>query len=61
MTDRWMTRTEAADTLGVSTKTIDRYVLAGLLTKVTINARVTRISADSLDKLQEYKVGRVKA
>ena len=33
MTDNWITRTQAADILGVSERTISRYAATGRLTK----------------------------
>ena len=43
-----LTRKEAADALGVSIQSVDRYLNAGLLTRVKYSARAIRISADSV-------------
>lgn len=45
------TRKEAAEMLGVSIPSIDRYMASGLLTRVRYSARAIRISADSVHKL----------
>ena len=45
------TRKEAAEILGVSIPTIDRYLASGHLTRVRYSARAIRISADSVHKL----------
>lgn len=45
------TRKGAAEMLGVSLPTIDRYMAAGVLTRVRYSARAVRISADSVHKL----------
>ena len=45
------TRKGAAEMLGVSLPTIDRYMSSGLLTRVRYSARAVRISADSIHKL----------
>lgn len=45
------TRIEAAEALGVSVPTIDRYMADGRLTRVRYSARAIRISADSVHKL----------
>ena len=47
------TRKDAAEALGVSLPTIDRYMASGLLTRVRYSARAVRISADSVHKLME--------
>ena len=47
------TRKDAAEALGVSLPTIDRYMSSGLLTRVRYSARAVRISADSVHKLME--------
>ena len=47
------TRKGAAEMLGVSLPTIDRYMASGLLTRVRYSARAVRISADSVHKLME--------
>ena len=45
------TRKDAAEMLGVSIPTIDRYLASGHLTRVRYSARAIRISADSVHKL----------
>lgn len=45
------TRKGAAEALGVSVPSVDRYMAAGLLTRVRYSARAIRISADSVHKL----------
>ena len=45
------TRKGAAEMLGVSVPTIDRYLASGLLTRVRYSARAIRISADSVHNL----------
>ena len=45
------TRKEAAEMLGVSIPSIDRYMADGRLTRVRYSARAIRISADSVHKL----------
>jgi len=45
------TRKGAAEMLGVSLPTIDRYMAAGVLTRVRYSARAVRISAESVHKL----------
>jgi len=45
------TRKGAAEALGVSVPTIDRYMADGRLTRVRYSARAIRISADSVHKL----------
>ena len=45
------TRKEAAEMLGVSIPTIDRYLADGRLTRVRYSARAIRISAESVHKL----------
>ena len=45
------TRKGAAEMLGVSIPTIDRYLASGHLTRVRYSARAIRISADSVHKL----------
>ena len=47
------TRKGAAEMLGVSLPTIDRYMASGLLTRVRYSARAVRISADSVHSLME--------
>ncbi len=47
------TRKGAAEMLGVSIPTIDRYLASGHLTRVRYSARAIRISADSVHKLME--------
>ena len=48
------TRKEAAEMLGVSIPSIDRYMASGRLTRVRYSARAIRISADSVHKLMAY-------
>ena len=48
------TRKAAAEMLGVSIPTIDRYLADGRLTRVRYSARAIRISADSVHKLMAY-------
>ena len=48
-----LTRKEAADALGVSIQSVDRYLNAGLLTRVKYSARAIRISADSVYRLMK--------
>ena len=45
------TRKGAAEALGVSVPSVDRYMAAGLLTRVRYSARAIRISAESVHKL----------
>lgn len=45
------TRKEAAEMLGVSIPSIDRYMADGRLTRVRYSARAIRISAESVHKL----------
>lgn len=45
------TRREAAEILGVSIPSIDRYMADGRLTRVRYSARAIRISAESVHKL----------
>jgi len=47
------TRKGAAEMLGVSIPTVDRYMAIGLLTRVRYSARAVRISAESVHKLME--------
>lgn len=47
------TRKEAADMLGVSIPTIDRYMASGLLNRVRYSARAVRISAESIYRLMK--------
>ena len=48
------TRKEAAEMLGVSIPSINRYMADGRLTRVRYSARAIRISADSVHKLMAY-------
>jgi excisionase family DNA binding protein len=48
---RLISLTEAADALGVSTKTVRRYIAAGDLDAVRLGRRTIRIRLESLDKL----------
>ena len=45
------TRKEAAEVLGVSIPSVDRYLASGHLTRVRYSARAIRISAESVHKL----------
>ena len=47
------TRKGAAEMLGVSLPTIDRYLASGHLTRVRYSARAIRISAESVHKLMK--------
>ena len=42
---------EAADILGVSVKTVRRYIAAGDLDAVRLGRKIIRIKTESLDKL----------
>ena len=48
------TRKGAAEMLGVSIPSIDRYMADGRLTRVRYSARAIRISAESVHKLMAY-------
>ena len=50
------TRKEAAEMLGVSLPTIDRYLASGHLTRVRYSARAIRISADSVHNLMRGEI-----
>ena len=43
-----LTRKEAADALGISVQSVDRYLTAGRLTPVRYSARAVRVSAESV-------------
>lgn len=45
------TRKEAAEVLGISIPSVDRYLASGHLTRVRYSARAIRISAESVHKL----------
>ena len=45
------TRKGAAEALGISLPSVDRYMAAGVLTRVRYSARAVRISAESVHKL----------
>ena len=47
------TRKEAADMLGVSIPTVDRYMASGRLTPVHYSPRAVRISAESVHNLMK--------
>ena len=47
------TRKSAADKLGVSVPTVDRYLAAGRRTRVRYSARAIRISAESVHNLMK--------
>lgn len=48
-----LTRKEAAEMLGVSIPTVDRYINKGCLTPVRYSARAVRISAESVYSLMK--------
>ncbi|GAB3854584.1 hypothetical protein GCM10028801_08950 [Nocardioides maradonensis] len=48
---RLVSLTEAAEILGLSVKTVRRYIAAGDLDAVRLGRRVIRIKAESLDRL----------
>ena len=48
-----MTRKEAADALGISVQSVDRYLTAGRLTRVQYSPRAIRISAESVYTLMK--------
>jgi hypothetical protein len=48
-----MTRKEAADALGISVQSVDRYLTAGRLTRVQYSPRAIRISAESVYNLMK--------
>ena len=48
-----LTRKEAAKEMGVSVQSIDRYLTAGRLTRVTYSPRAIRISAESVYNLMK--------
>ena len=48
------TRKGAAEALGVSVPSVDRYMADGRLTRVRYSARAIRISAESVHKLMVY-------
>lgn len=48
---RLVSLTEAAEILGLSVKTVRRYIAAGELDAVRLGRRVIRIKAESLDRL----------
>ena len=50
-TRRLISLLEAAEILGVSVKSVRRYVAAGDLDAVRLGRRTIRIKADSLDRL----------
>jgi excisionase family DNA binding protein len=50
-TRRLVSLTEAAEILGLSTKTIRRYIAAGDLDAVRLGRRVIRIKAESIERL----------
>lgn len=47
----WLTTTEAADYLGLTSKTIRRYIASGKLPARRIGVRVVRVRRDDLDGL----------
>ena len=48
-----LTRKEAAEALGVSIQSVDRFVVSGTLTRVKYSPRAIRISAESVYKLMK--------
>ena len=50
-TRRLVSLREAADILGLSVKTVRRYIAAGDLDAVRLGRRVIRIKAESIDRL----------
>lgn len=50
---RLISLAEAAETLGVSTKTVRRYVAAGDLDAVRLGRRTIRVKTESIDSLIE--------
>ncbi len=50
-TRRLVSLPEAADILGLSVKTVRRYIAAGDLDAVRLGRRTIRIKTDSLDRL----------
>ena len=46
-----LTKKEAAATLRVTVRTVDRYMADGTLTAVRLSSRATRITRESLDAL----------
>ena len=47
------TRKEAAEALGISVQSVDRYLVSGRLTRVRYSARAIRISAESVYNLMK--------
>jgi predicted site-specific integrase-resolvase len=56
----WLTTTEAAAELGISIKTLFRYIKRGLLTVQYVNPRLALIRRDELRKVRRPKMGRPK-
>lgn len=48
-----LTRKKAAEELGVSVPTVDRYIASGRLERVTYSARAVRVSAKSVYNLMK--------
>jgi excisionase family DNA binding protein len=48
---RKLSRTDAADILAVSTKTVRRYIAHGHLEAVRLGRKTLRIKVDSIDRL----------
>lgn len=46
-----ITKAEAAESLRVSVRTVDRYIADGTLSAIRLSARATRITRASLDSL----------
>lgn len=51
-----VTKTEAAQALRVSVRTVDRYIADGTLKSVRLSPRATRITRSSLDALLSGEV-----
>lgn len=49
--NKFLTLGEAAKTLGVSRRTVRRYISAGLLEAVRLGSKTVRVRATSLDEL----------
>ena len=48
-----LTRKEAAEALGISVQSVDRYLVSGRLTRVQYSPRAIRISAESVYNLMK--------
>lgn len=56
----WLTVQEAANELGVSTKTLFRWIKSGLLTGRYVNPRLLLIRRADLHKVKRPRLGRPK-